>query len=72
MDVFRKTKWYPAEVYICPSSNKPIPRGARVVGGGRKKELTDMGIDVIVSINSYGKWFFAIENTPRNCQLLGL
>jgi hypothetical protein len=72
MNVFRKTKWYPAEVYICPSSNKSIPKGARVVGGGRKKELTDIGIHVITSINSYGKWYFAIDNTERNCRLLGL
>lgn len=72
MDVLRKTKWYPAAVDICPTGERRIPRGALIVGGGRKKELTEMGIRVIRSINSYGKWYFAIEDTGRNRSLLGL
>lgn len=72
MNVLRKTKWYPAIVDISPTGERRIPRGALIVGGGKKKELTDMGIHVIKSINSYGKWYFAIENTGKNCKLLGL
>lgn len=49
-----------------------IPEGCLIVSGGRKGDLTRMGIPVIKSFNSYGIWSFAIDNTERNRQLLGL
>ena len=72
VNLLRSGHWYTAAVNICPTGERRIPKGSLIVGGGRKKDLTDLGITVINSINSYGTWYFAIDDTPQNRRLLGL
>lgn len=40
--------------------NKPSPQGTVWIAGGRKKELIDIGIEVLETSHDWGNWVFLI------------